>query len=55
MINSLIRYIENHGNQAKIINGKLLVLDIQTKDNKIYSEWIIIEPKIKKVREWLGY
>jgi len=56
-MNQLANYIRNHGNQAQIVNGMLMVFDSQwdTVAKRECGKWIVVAPTWRAVRIWLGY
>jgi len=51
----IIAYIKDHACEAKEVDGKLMVLDVYTKDGRTFAEWIQLPLNIQAVKEWLGY
>ena len=54
-LEKLVNYIKYHGFDAKIVNNKLFVLEIYTKNSVLYNEWVELEADYTSVRNWLGY
>lgn len=56
MLDYLIDVAEDHHCEAKVEDGKLMVLDCYTDaSGEYHAEWITIEPTKKAMLEWLGY
>lgn len=55
MLQKLVKYIELHNFNAKIVNDELWVEELSSLNGECFTEWIQLNPTYKEVRNWLGY
>lgn len=57
---SYVEFIQSHGQEAKMVDGKLMVLDQWTEtkgphEGMLQQKWRELEQDDESVRDWLGY
>ena len=54
-IHQLKRYLQQHGVEAKVTDGKLMAIDESALNGELITETVELEPSMEAVRTWLGY